>query len=370
LLKILKVGVDIGGTNVRIGFVRADDAGRALLKKSALVDLHTCKILPFQLQKPAGAHSLVRHIAGHILETCSRLTKKGWRVDRQLGVGMPGAYLADGRIHPGTVPNMPGFEKMKPWRLFSRYLGPGWRVTPSQVNNDGVVQGLLMAGCYAKSKKMTGGKIIALVPGTGFGAGIYRVKDGSVKPVGGPQQLFDVIARKARPGEPLFNGKDRNRGYPARGGEPLSMEALAAGRALQLRGSFLLKRSVTGERLSRLALNKTAGNENRYAKELFQQVGIDLARFILLIRRGRFKKMHVPCKPPTKGASVFLIGGNWLIRGAGLKISLPEARKTLLKAGCPDIKIVTINRIRELKGLAAVLGVLGASLLVKPKKPR
>ncbi|MBI5209817.1 MAG: ROK family protein [Elusimicrobia bacterium] len=398
----LKVGVDLGGSSVRVGFVRAPlPAGRVAL---ACVEFHRMSV-----GRGSDCGVVVRRAARRILERTAALEARGWRVDRRPGIGAPGAYRQDGSVHPGTVPNLPGLERGKLHRLFQRHLGPAWRVPPRSVNNDGVVQGLLMADRYAAGSGLRRGTVVAIIPGTGLGAGVYRILDGKASAVPGPQQLFDVVVRPAEPGEcAVLAGSAGPVGAKARGGEPLIAEGLLTGMSLRLRASRLLGRPVRGETLSRLALAGRAGGphtafgphprhgrnrnpagraggphtafgphprhgRNRNpagrgpgaaaAARLFEQVGRDLGRFIALVHRGRLEKRAVPFAPATKGAAVFLLGGRWMLEGAGLAISLPAARRELRSQGLAAIRLVTLAEIPGLAGASEVMGVLGASLL-------
>ncbi len=352
--KGLKVGVDIGGTNLRVGFVRVD-SGRVISFRSSS--------LPRRRGTP-DIRAAVARASAFIVENAARLEKNGWRVVRQVGVGAPGAYLENGRAYPGTAPNIPELEKIELYRLFARRLGSAWTVTPSHVQNDGVAQGRLMAAAYARVAGMRRGKIIALIPGTGFGAGVFEASGGNVRPVPGPQQLFDVVVRRAERGEPIIVAVEGSLiVHPARGGEPLMAEHLMTGRALECLGSQEFGRDMNGKALSRAALRGT-GEQKKRARRLFVQVGRDFARFVHLTRSGNFKKCRVPFKPPTRGTRVYLLGGRWLLEGAGRALSLPEARRVLAKTG-PGVRMLTADRIKNFAASGTHAGVLGAALSVR-----
>jgi hypothetical protein len=340
--------VDIGGTNIRVGFVRPGTLQP--------VEFHRQRI-PRTLREP-DLPSAVKDACRRILDRTRILETREFRVFRKVGVSAPGAYRKDGSVYPGTVPNVPFLEKTRLFTLFSTGLGPSWKVTPAHVNNDGVLQGLVMADRYASAVGLRQGVLVALIPGTGCGAGVYRVRKGHVAPVPGPQQIFDVFVTKAVPGEPL-----PDRGGPARGGEPLTAEDLISGRALDRYGRFLFGRDVDGEELSRIACGPLPSPARRAARLVFQRVGEDLAALVRILRSGRYGKKHVPFRPDTRGARVFLLGGTWLLQGAGLRFSIPEARRKLPRGVC----LVTADRIPGVKTIAPYLGVAGASLLVSRK---
>ncbi len=355
LNSLLKTGVDIGGTHLRIGFVGGNQVFHYYHSK-----------IKRSLKGHVLLNELVQEAAAYILKKTACLEKAGKRVIRQVGVSAPGAYMQDGHVFPGTVPNIPVLKKAKLFQLFSKALGHEWHVTASHVNNDGVLQGWYLADFYVKAGKMKQGKIVALVPGTGFGGGVYHVARGVAQPVPGPQQLFDVV---------LKNNSMKN---------PLMMEDLVTGRALALKGTALLGRSVTGEALSELALCRRGGaclrpsskegnqkskiknqkwiDESSIACQIFKEAGEDLAGFIELAHTGVFKKAVVPFKPDTRGVRVFLIGGNWLLSGAGRKISLRAAREKLKDKG---FSIVPVDEMKGFEQSAKYLGVLAASMLVK-----
>ena len=344
---VLKVGVDIGGTNIRVGFVRPETLRP--------VDFHRQRI-PRTLREP-DLPAALKDACRRILDRTRVLETRGFRVVREVGVSAPGAYLADGRVHPGTVPNIPFLENTRLFTLFAQEMGPEWRVTPSHINNDGVLQGLVMADRYAAAAGMRRGPLVALIPGTGCGAGVYRVKDGEVVPVQGPQQLFDVIVSRSVAGEPLPDGG------MARGGEPLTAEDLVSGRALDRYGRFLFGRDVDGAELSDMACRRLPSLARRGARLAFRRVGEDLAALVRILRSGRYQKKYVPFRPNTRGVRVFLLGGTWLLRGAGLRFSLPEARRRLPKG----VVFVTADHIPGVKAIAPYLGVAGASLAIHTK---
>jgi predicted NBD/HSP70 family sugar kinase len=337
---MIKIGVDIGATNLRVGFIRVDT-------------LLPVEYRSWQLSRGSKGPDIpaaVRTVCQYVLVRTPVLERKGFQVVRSIGVGAPGAYLKDGRVYPGTVPNVPALEKVKLYRLFVKGLGAGWRVGVDSVHNDGVLQGLVLADRYVKATGMRSGKIVAIVPGTGCGAGVYEVKGGKTRPVPGPQQLFDVVVRGAEKGEPLSSGG------VAKGGEPVIANDAVSGKALERYGRFYLGRSVDGAELSRLALEGSA-----IARGIFRRVGADLAELIKTVRSGKFAKARVPFCPNTKSARVFLIGGRWMLEGAGRRWSLSTARRSAGRG----VVIVAADRIPGLKDVWPNLGIAGASLVVK-----
>src|SRR5207244_1987110 len=117
--------------------------------------------------------------------------------------------------------------------------------------------------------------------------------------------------------------------------------------------------SPEGDVLSRWAL----GRDPRVARALalFRRVGDDLYHFVRIVQTGTYRKARVPHRPDTRGARVFLVGGRWMLEGAGRSLSLAAARRKLGKSGV----LVPADRIPGLRRVAPVLGIVGASLLVK-----
>lgn len=337
------MGVDIGGTHVRIGFVRATTStAQRLPKTNDLIAFET-----FSLHSLPGRYldiqNIVREIARRILRRVDRLEKKGWEVIRAVGVSAPGAYLTNGHVYPGTAPNLKGLQRVQLFKVFLRHLGGEWRVSPSHVNNDGVLQGLVIARAWVKHRRMKSGKIVVFVPGTGFGAGVYEVKGGKVWPVRGPQQLFDVVVR---------------RGFMA--------EELITGQALGMYGKNMFHRPLTGAQMSHMALGSRRSRQGELARQIFRQVGRDFAALIMSLNSGHYAKRRVPYHPDTRGAKVFLVGGNWMLQGAGRRIALREAFHTLQRSG-KRLKVIPCDKIAGLKGLSQELGIWGATLLVNGK---
>lgn len=354
--RILRIGVDIGGTNVRVGFISG---------AHKIVEFHAQPLERISAARRPTIHRIVRHACAYILDKTASLEKTGWTVIRQVGVSVPGAYFKDGRVYPDTAPNVPGLERVRPYRLFARGLGRGWRVTPAHVNNDGVLQGWLIAQHYLETHPMRTGKIMCLVPGTGFGAGFVTVKKGKARVDPGPQQFFDVIVRRAKKGEPRVVWNSGNKVVlPARGGEPMIIEYLATGEALGYLGSHFFRRPVTGKDLDGWAMSPKADARRETARTIFRAAGEDIARFAVLVHRGTFRKLLVRYRPKTGGTVLFLLGGQWLVRGAGLKISLPWARKILRREGYGFLKLLPARRIPGLEKVAHGIGVMAASKLV------
>ncbi|HRY30252.1 MAG TPA: hypothetical protein P5079_09490, partial [Elusimicrobiota bacterium] len=356
----VKVGVDIGGTSLRVGFVSVDDEGRIVGQGEKCLVYAVSQKMPRTETGLADGPEAVKWLGRMILEAVEEVEHAGWTVSRRLGVSAPGAYLEDGNVYPGTVRNVPSLEKMKLYEALGAELGPDWDLSPASVNNDGVLQGQVAAAKYLETDRtFRDGKIVSFVPGTGFGAGAYEVKDGVVLPLPGPQQLCDVVVGAASSGEPILVQEGESLVVrPAEGGEPLSVENLVTGRALGLLGSAAFGRAVTGGELSRLAMD---GDPR--ASRIFAHAGVALARFAMKINSGDFEKTTVAHRPDTRGAAVFLAGGSWLLHGAGEKITLRVMRETLDQNGRGDIKIVRIDELPGMEGLIPHLGILGAASL-------
>ncbi len=358
----LLIGVDIGAANIRVGFVNGNAKdGKTFEIVDSLVE--TLPKNPDGTVHPQDAAMIAARL---IAEGMKKLKQAGWKFSKNIGVSAPGSFMENGRVYPGSVPYIPDLEEKRLRDILLQELGDRFHIDPSHIANDGVLQGYVAASHYLKSLPMIQkGKILALLPGANFGAGIYDVKNGEAVPHPGPQQFFDVVVRHAKRDEPIIVSQEAAKSVQsARGGEPLMMTNLVTGTALELLGSHAYGQPLTAEELDRRAL---AGEEK--AADIFEKVGEDLANFIIRVNKGWFKKHTVKYKPDTAGTDVVLIGGIWLTRGAGKDISLKTARDVLDRHGYKHIRLVRTDEIPGLENAAGQLGVIGAALMVKKDAP-
>jgi glucokinase len=142
------IGVDLGGTNLRIAGVTREGAVKELLREETRAD--------------AGPDDLVRRILTGLGDVEARLRRKGWEV---LGasLGVPGVVSRKGGIVESS-PNLPGWKKVPLLALLREKFS-----LPLILENDAnaAVFGEYWAG--AGRGKRT---IVLLTLGTGVGGGI------------------------------------------------------------------------------------------------------------------------------------------------------------------------------------------------------
>ncbi|MBM3253249.1 MAG: hypothetical protein FJZ16_03225, partial [Candidatus Omnitrophica bacterium] len=348
--RILKVGVDIGGTNVRVGFVE-DGTDRVIYRYS------------IELKKMAGKVSIeeaVSKAAEIILKNTPGLEASGWMVSRNVGISAPGIHSKEG-IVLGNVPNVPDLLNQKLYKLLQNKLGQPWILNPQNVDNDGLLQGALMANRYLEDLLRRGepfqeGKILCLIPGTGLARGVYRVANGKIAEMIDAQQYrayrypdFEEISVLAKAEQEWRKEEPDHQ-------DPFFITDFLAGKWIRE-----LTRSI-GMDVSSAELRRLALSQDERAKDVYKNIGYSLAWCIMNVHDGRqdrvFKLGEVG---DMTGITRVLIGG-WLVSDAAKKISLPIARRLLDEKGYKDIKLVEIDTIPALKELKIEeVGVVAAA---------
>ncbi len=380
--------IDLGATHTRRGFVAIRTSQRRFIGTPYL-------LYP---EKPKKIKNPTKFVQGHPKGFVTDLTatlektvenlkvlyqrvKKKYRYPlvKTVGISAPGAWLEEGIPYKGTVPNVPDLENFNLAEEVSRMMGPGWRAA---VNNDGVANVLAMAHYLlaniekypaAKEALKESGKIAGFIPGTGFGAGAFYIKESQVMPIPGPQQFFDIIV-----------GEGEGRIAP----HCLTPEDLATGEGLkrQAERNIILankfsKDKLTGEFIASLTEHKDESIKEA-ARSLYRKAGEALAQTMILAFEGGAEgesKKAVVNNPPrleaefwqwVKGTRVFILGG-WLTAKPAKRYTLSVLEKTLKNKGY-DFVIILAD---EIPGVSEVLekdaaGLVGAALLLPPSAMR
>jgi predicted NBD/HSP70 family sugar kinase len=380
--------IDLGATHTRRGFVAIRTSQGRFVGTPYL-------LYP---EKPKKIKNPTKFVQGHPkgfvtnlkatlektvknLKTLYQKVKKKYRYPliKTVGISAPGAWLEEGIPYKGTVPNVPDLENFNLAEEVSRMMGPGWRAA---VNNDGVANVLAMAHYLlaniekypaAKEALKESGKIAGFIPGTGFGAGAFYIKESQVMPIPGPQQFFDIIV-----------GEGEGRIAP----HCLTPEDLATGEGLkrQAERNIILankfsKEKLTGEFIASLTEHKDESIKEA-ARSLYRKAGEALAQTMILAFEGGAEgesKKAVVNDPPrleaefwqwVKGTRVFILGG-WLTSKPAKRYTLSILEKTLKNKGY-DFVIILAD---EIPGVSEVLekdaaGLIGAALLLPPSAMR
>lgn len=135
------LGVDIGGTNMRVGIVELN------LKKRE--DLSRARVREFELWRHAGEEldrdKAMEGLVAMLEEMLGRAGKLDLKLAPFIGIGCPGEIAEDGRIETGAQ-NLPGnWEGRRfnlPAELRSAIPRIGGEETAVVLHNDAVVQGL------------------------------------------------------------------------------------------------------------------------------------------------------------------------------------------------------------------------------------
>jgi predicted NBD/HSP70 family sugar kinase len=380
--------IDLGATHTRRGFVAASvSQGRFTGTPYLLYPEKPKKIknpTKFVQGHPKG---FVTDLTATLEKTVENLkvlyqrVKKKYRYPlvKTVGISAPGAWLEEGIPYKGTVPNVPDLENFNLAEEVSRMMGPGWRAA---VNNDGVANVLAMAHYLlaniekypaAKEALKESGKIAGFIPGTGFGAGAFYIKESQVMPIPGPQQFFDIIV-----------GEGEGRICP----HCLTPEDLATGEGLkhQAERNIILankfsKEKLTGEFMASLTEHRDESIKEA-ARALYRKAGEALAQTMILAFEGGAEgesKKAVVNDPPrletefwqwVKGTRVFILGG-WLTAKPAKRYTLSVLEKTLKNKGY-DFVIILAD---EIPGITELLekdaaGLIGAALLLPPSAMR
>ena len=162
------IGVDIGGTNIRVGIVALN------LKKAN--DLSKASVWKSELWRHADEKNVTREEAVEgLIDMLSRLIARADKEDRRLapfiGIGCPGVIEADGTITRGAQ-NLPGNWESKsfhlPRELHTAIPSIGKHDSMILLHNDAVVQGLSEAP-FMRDVNRWG----VLTIGTGLGDGCF-----------------------------------------------------------------------------------------------------------------------------------------------------------------------------------------------------
>lgn len=376
--------IDFGATHTRRGFVAVRISQGRFIGTPYLI----CPKKPKKIKNPTKF--VQGHPKGSVtdlkatlkktvenLKVLYRMIKNKYRYPliKTIGISAPGAWLEEGIPYKGTVPNVPDLEHFKVAEEVSRMMGLGWSAV---VNNDGVANVLAMAHYLlaniekfpaAKEALKESGKIAGFIPGTGFGAGAFYIKESQVMPIPGPQQFFDIIV-----------GEGEGRIAP----HCLTPEDLATGEGLkrQAERNIILadkfsKDKLTGEFIASLTEHKDESIKEA-ARALYRKAGEALAQTMILAFEGGAEgesKKAVVNDPPrlesefwqwVKGTRVFILGG-WLTSKPAKKYTLPILEKILKDKGYDFVIILAdeIPGVMELLKKDAV-GLIGAALLLPP----
>ena len=298
-------------------------------------------------------------------------------VAKVFSLSFPGAWNNDGTVYPGTLNNfVPDRDYKVPEQLASS-LGAGWSV---MINNDGVLQGLVLAGALLKNINRYPGfkdvfanypRLAVFVPGSGFGAGGYslEMKTGSIIPFKGPQQFYDIILKRGQGGivsKTELTPEDRVAGlgieFHANAGD------FAQGPISQLGG-----RLFSGKMIAHIALNYRGEIQNE-ARRAFEIAGESLAQTMLLAKLGGItgKGMKTDViNPPAvetefwdqvKGTRAFLLGG-WLNSRAARELLLPVTQGVVKKSGIVFLSSDKLPGLQRLFEKDAI-GLMGAAMQV------
>jgi mannose-6-phosphate isomerase class I len=379
--KIVMPSVDLGGTKIGFAFISIGQEREIALEYP-----------PTEVVKNRGktdAGKTLKLVADLVKKRTREATKRGWVVLKLLGIGAPGLYLKDGSVDPRTVPNIPGLAKIKPADALEDLLGKEWKV---YINNDGVVQAVASADAFVRSSdytrkwakivEETDGKVIYFGPGTGFGAGKVIVrKDKRVEPMPGSQAFFDILIRDGKTAEQLIGGYGIGKIAQLR--ERLNIEK--GGNAVFLKFTEGYEGwSKDSDKLKEIQLSKISGKvvskaygsgqkeAKKMAKEIFVQVGRDLAELMIRLHKGKGKKSILQWDKndwhSVKGTSVFLAAG-LLTKPTGKEVILPSAREVLNNAGySKKIYITEVDQLPTMGNVQGKIGIFGSSLIVPEKE--
>ncbi len=367
---ILHPVVGLGGTHVRYVHAERAVAGKRFSGMPTIIGD------PVRLK-------CVRNNAGVDLKGTLDLVAKGIGtsmpagVTEFVGIDAPGAWQENGLPYLGTTPNIPDLDSYNFADQFPKMLGPGWKAT---VNNDGVASVLAISQMLLMnldkfpeiqallSEENAG--LAGFVPGTGFGAGAFRVNQMLAKPVPGPQQFFDIM---------LWEGPDfLNCGW-------ITPETACAGTGFKfqaersLLGERYPEEKITGNFIRKLAfLNDptTAREERIVALDIYRNAAKGLAETMKLTysggEPGRSRKAVVNTPNDVEydfwenvqGTRVFILGG-WLT-DPSVKGFISKGLTSELEGFEPKLIPVFADEIPGVREMIAsdTTELIGASLLM------
>jgi len=372
--------IDHGGTSCRVGWVLRRMINGRFVGIPRLIRSYK---FDTPLNKRTGQPDLAACLA--LEKKFIKVTApKGVKKLKVVGGAFPGAWLESGRVYRNTVNTNRELEGVLLSRRFSRMMGKGWKTV---INNDGVAHALAISQGLVSSiarfphiRKILEktGKIAGFIPGTGFAGGVFIYKeDGSLTPVPGPQQFFDVIIGI---GKGMFDPNGRFR--------TTEDSVSGAGLSFKARRSFLRKRyseeelstQNIGSLLARLAFSKDKhikADEREFALSLYREAASGLARTMWLMNKGGIKgkrRKLVVNRPPSleikfwegvKGTEVFVLGG-WLTNPKLKRFFARALRKELEMACLSRLQFIFADDIPGVKEMVESnsTGLIGAALLV------
>jgi glucokinase len=243
------VGVDLGGTNIKVGLLTAD---------YRIIDQSSCRT---EIEK--GFHHVIGQIADAVCALCSR-NNVPLEVVRSVGIGCPGPV----DVKQGLVvvaPNFPGWRDLPVRDTLRRTL----KGKPVMLENDANV------AAYGEFRLGMGRGLSSLVMitlGTGIGAGIVvdgKILRGATDTAG---ELGHVIVQVG--GRPCGCGRSGclETYASATGTVKRFQEALRGGR-----GSALLDNGLRGEEVTARDIFEAAANGDALAWEVVDQTARYLA---------------------------------------------------------------------------------------------
>ncbi len=312
----IAIGVDIGGTSVKLGIVSAK--GRVLASSS------------FLTEKTKSRKKQLETLAAHILELIRRARDKNFRV-LGLGIGAPGPIdVEKGFVH--FFPNIPGWKSTPLKKILQKKLK-----LPVFIDNDAnaMALGEFLFGAGRGAKN-----IVALTLGTGIGGGL--VMDG---------KLFHGPAYSAAEiGHLVINENGPQCGCGSRGcietyvGNGYFVKEvqrrLKAGQKSVLK-SWLRKKA----KLTPLLVAQAARKGDRFSREIWRETGEHLGTALTGL---------VNILNPEK----IILGGGIAQNG---KFLFHPVVKTLQKKAFP-IAARSVKVVRAALGVDA--GLIGAAALV------
>ncbi len=309
--------VGLGGTHIRVGFVQRDVVGNRFAGMPTVIG-DPAKLNCVRNNTGVDLKATLNMAANKIMTSLPSDTTEF------VGIDAPGAWQENGLPYLGTTPNIPDLGSFNLAKGFPAMMGRGWKAA---VNNDGVANVLAIAqmlltnlsrfpGAKEALSKQDAG-LAGFVPGTGFGAGAFRINSGLAKPVPGPQQFFDIM---------LWQGTDfLNCGW-------VTPETACAGIGFkfQAENSLLGERyddeKLTGDFIKKLAFmnpDSTNSEERAVARNIYRIAARGLADTMKLTYNGgdetgsRKAVVNSPRNVETdfwegvSGTRVFILGG-WL----------------------------------------------------------
>lgn len=218
------VGVDVGGTKIHA-------AGMSLRGGPDPVVLFSRQI-PTERAQPA---IFFDRLGDFIRDVLIEGRAHGFILDPEMGVGMPGRYVSDGRggrvIAPGTAPNLGltpnDFDGVDPARELARRLPE----CSFSVHNDAVAQMRYALEILLRNEKTAGSvrgrRICYLGPGTGLGGAFADVGPTGQVSIHTDGHIFDIIIE---PSSVTLSIVARGQGFEIR--RPGTAEELVSGKAI------------------------------------------------------------------------------------------------------------------------------------------